>query len=678
MLGWMLNRGDNAPDVADAGGAHIPKLSRLENHVLTYFKPLDTTQVDMPDTPAPVFAARAFKSVLFGTPRNSRVSKTTAASSNNSSSQTPEPKPQGILLTPGTGAAKQKRVSFGRDVGRNANSSKESMSSKDDEPHKRTRLNRALEKAQQNKTAASRMTARSKRDASDDEWEEDDDDQDNDSGSHDMTLDLNEPHSESGRYWKQEYEKYHNDAKSELEKLLKYKQLAKSYAQQKDFEAIELAEKLKEEQQKVIKMEKKIAENASDILARHGSTSSEGAAESEIMTKLTKQTALAVQYRQRVEDLEDQLEAFLEDRHSTASDNRGSGGRRQVLSAASPRTQKTLQDVQRELRKARSQVKEVNSLRDQVANLKQQLRAAEKRAAKAEVGAKSEVIETDRSRDLRAQLREAREQSRKKDEEMQALQREFEIFRKESQARSEEANQVLARAHAKIADLRKEVRTLKTTFGFDRHHQRDREQDNNAEPQPLHEDAAPLPRPSSTRLHGSKGRSTSLRDKFHDDATNTSAVPEPGDTNVMSGALGGDRPRFSRPALSSTPRSPVVRAYDSPSRAAAPIPKDVGDLSVLAESLSRNKVTDHDIQLEARSPQRHQSPIRGAHLRQTEAAAAAPLAASLDNAPTASASAKSRLPPERRAAAMARLAQKRHEKKLERSRGVLDKENVQP
>src|ERR1700744_4778886 len=93
-------------------------------------------------TPAPVFAVRAFKQVLFGTPQPStpapvfasNAAKPTDAKSRPQRRQLrpseaqsrrekqPEDvnaglaRPQGILMTPGTAAARRKQVKFGRQV----------------------------------------------------------------------------------------------------------------------------------------------------------------------------------------------------------------------------------------------------------------------------------------------------------------------------------------------------------------------------------------------------------------------------------------------------------------------------------------------------------------------------------------------------------------------------------
>ncbi len=90
---------------------------------LMLIKILDDTQIEQPDTPAPVFAVRALKTALFGTPapketrpwdsgkgRESQLVETAS-----SDPKSPN-KPVGILLTPGTGTSRRKRVSFNQDV----------------------------------------------------------------------------------------------------------------------------------------------------------------------------------------------------------------------------------------------------------------------------------------------------------------------------------------------------------------------------------------------------------------------------------------------------------------------------------------------------------------------------------------------------------------------------------
>ncbi|CRK46420.1 hypothetical protein BN1723_016670 [Verticillium longisporum] len=83
-----------------------------------------------------------------------------------------------------------------------------------------------------------------------------------------------------------------------MEKLLKYKQLAKSYAKMKDAEAVDLNEKLKEEQEKIVKMEKKITEMAAQMATRR--LDGDEGENPQLMKDLARQTALAVQYRDQL------------------------------------------------------------------------------------------------------------------------------------------------------------------------------------------------------------------------------------------------------------------------------------------------------------------------------------------------------------------------------------------
>ncbi|KPM41247.1 hypothetical protein AK830_g5326 [Neonectria ditissima] len=666
MLGWMLRRGEDAPDAA--GDA-------------------DTTQIDQPDTPAPVFAARAFKSAIFGTPaRPSDVPGTRstidqADTTMDQDSKTPQ-KPQGILLTPGTGTSRRKRVSFGHDVG--GKKTHGSLLAKATETHQRTRLNEALEKASQSqaKTTTQKPTTRRNRDdESDDDWEEEADDEDL---CQDVTVDLNEPHSQSGKYWKEEFEKYHEDAKAEMEKLLKYKQLAKSYAKQKDAEANELAEMLKEEQQKVIAMEKQIAEGASRMVSKRGDRSDETSPE--MLSTLTKQTALAVQYRTRVQELEDQLENVLQDREDDDDDTKG---RKRHL-ATSPRTQKTILETQRELRRARNQVKELGELRDQVSSLKSQLRAAEKRAAKSETQSKAEPevpAEGSRAQELRTQLREAKDESRKKDDELRQLKKEFETFRRDTKTREEDTKGVLERAHNKIADLKKEVRTLKATSS-----------EPAARPKSWHPQtevdllANPVVNPTakgvarrsfdladleenSMELEAPAESGRTLREKFHDDAVPRITQSDLG-TRPTSMTL-VERPNLLPPRWQPfVPRSPRNRAYlgdeitkciqNGGATSAATKPKDITapDLPSLAKSIARSawsRPTDRD-EAKVDLLQDRFARLGGPDVN--------------DSAFMANAS-KSTIPPERRAAAIARIEQRMEKKRAQRQKGH-DKENMRP
>ncbi|RDA94220.1 hypothetical protein CP533_0625 [Ophiocordyceps camponoti-saundersi (nom. inval.)] len=406
MLGWMLRGSENAESQGDA------------------------THEELPDTPAPVFAARALKSALFGTPalhhdsplskKESRESRRIMTGTDKGSSGTPS-KPPGILLTPGTGTSRRKRVSFGQQV-----------------------ADTELKPGKPSTEASSPSKAT---DDSEADWEEEDDD---DFCTHDVTLDLNEPHSQSGRYWKEQFERYHQEAKAEMEKLLKYKQLAKSYARQKDAEAIRLAERLREERQRVVNMEKKIADNASQIVSRHDHD--DDREPGELLAKLTKQTSLAAEYRQRVHELESELDEAMRQKDQQQSAE-AAGRRRRAVTAASPTTQKTLVETQRELRRARVQLRELDALRQEISTLK-------KTHVKT-TGVSDKKDRGDDSSLLRLQLDESREEMRRKSKELDQLKSDFEAFRKASEAHDADSRAVLERAQGKVSDLKKEMRALK-------------------------------------------------------------------------------------------------------------------------------------------------------------------------------------------------------------------------
>lgn len=624
----------------------------------------DTTQIDQPDTPAPVFAARALKSALFGTPPKrpqDRRSPGKSSSPKSRSSETPL-KPQGILLTPGTATSKRKRVSFGRDVPGGSTTELDRITELD-EPTETGPLPAPDSKVELNPTPEDAKI-------SDDDWEEEDEDGAEDNGSRDVTVDLNEPHSQSGRYWKEEFLKYHQEARAEMEKLLKYKQLAKSYAQQKDAEAIQLAERLRDEQQRVIKMEKKIAENASQIVTQHRQSSGEDP--TELLCKLTKQTTLAAQYRHRVQDLEAQLEELHTQRDNATADNE-TPRRRYASTPSVSATQKTLTETRRELRRARSQLKEFDSLRDEVFGLKMQLKKAELRLVVNEKEEARAASGGPRAQELRTLLKAARDEAKRKDEELRQLQVDFEAYRTESDARDADTKAVLERAHAKIADLKKEVKSLKSAAGSGhaRPHSWHPNTNNDAEIKetksdelirdnnPQANERRSLDETAAVTRKGAQPRT--LREKFMADAPSSrskvrTSAAEP--TSL-------DKPKW-RPFV---PRSPRNRGCLSDGMA----PKDSVPraLSVLDNSMQRD---DNAVPPPPAAPTAEIDLLSDRFER-----LGGPGPNSRINSFKVEDTSKRTLPPERRAAALARIEKRLAEKKKLRNRsGASDKENIRP
>ncbi|KAL2111204.1 hypothetical protein VUR80DRAFT_143 [Thermomyces stellatus] len=681
MLGWVLGRG------SDAGrGAHEGD---------------DTTQIDQPDTPAPVFAARALKSAFYGEANKTNDDPTTTTEIPN---DTPT-KPSGILLTPGTGTSRRKRVSFGREVldkGPQAEEKKDSLRDKS-AARKRTRLTELMESSRREKTRAATTTQQKKEQkqptteshqeqAEDDEWEEESDDED--VCTQDITIDLNEPHSRSGKYWKTNFETYHQDAKSQMEKLLKYKQLAKSYAKMKDAEAVSLQEKLKEEQAKVAEMEKKLSEMATQIASRK--MDGDERESSDLIKDLAKQTALAVQYKSQVKE----LEALVKDR---TGDQESKGRPRRV--ATSPSNSKVLLETQRELRRAKAQLRDMESLQDEVKRLKSELNAAEQRISNADDGHKRSNRDEDESsyvKELLAQLRDARAESRKKDDQMKQLADDYDKFRAEAVARQEDAKRVLEKATDKISELKSELRALKSTKGeygtrprsfhgtaatANEGRSASREDDkpdihaNLRDLARLTNSASP-PRDPPSRQHDEKNNdverakstlpSRTPRDKLLEDTVDAEVGPLPENPapNVLTDRVNLERPKW-QPYI---PRSPRNRAYfmeDLGQRRAGPGVEPPNEEN--GPTADENKG-----QPEAGVDSEQEDELKIDLLRDRFKNLGLP-----DTNTRAITANNSRctLPPERRAAALARI----EKRKAERLNGALgtkgtgrDKENVRP
>ncbi|KAK6834675.1 urease accessory protein [Apiospora arundinis] len=189
MLGWAIKRGYQTA----TGASDAPRQPEDAG---------DTTQIDVPDTPAPVFAARAVRHAIFGTP----------APATNTITRPP-------------------RLTFGQRPEITSKITTETYR------HPHDPRNRHITHLRNPPTSTKDD------DMSDEEWEDED--------PADVTIDLNEPKSQSGRYWKTQFNKYHDDAREEMSKLVKHKHLSRMYAQQKDVENTELQERVKELERQV-------------------------------------------------------------------------------------------------------------------------------------------------------------------------------------------------------------------------------------------------------------------------------------------------------------------------------------------------------------------------------------------------------------------------------------------
>lgn len=349
MLGWFTGP-SRPPDAQGLRGGMFPMSCCLAH---AYFNLDDSpSNVDEgPETPAPIFAVRAFKSALFGTPRidqDALATPTSTPADNRAGKkeragritkspkvkQTIEEEPvtkprtvslmspgKGILLTPGTGAARRKNVSFGG-LAFNEKVGKEESHQADPKllpnvdnssiieavPQRRqTNLTKALYKARigtiKDDKPADPKEPDEKETSVRSEVEpktQEEDKEDIVADSADVTVDLNHPFSRSGQHWKAEYERYFKNSDREMKKIIKYGQSVKSFAAKKDSEASYLGEKLDQELSKVAEMEAKVSALAVQ-LAGARVQGSEESDQGKLVEELSKQTALAVRYQQKAD-----------------------------------------------------------------------------------------------------------------------------------------------------------------------------------------------------------------------------------------------------------------------------------------------------------------------------------------------------------------------------------------
>lgn len=180
----------------------------------------------------------------------------------------------------------------------------------------------------------------------------------------DITLNLEEPRSESGKYWKTEFDNYRTRTNREIKKLIHYRAIAKSYARKKDAEALRLAESLKEEEEKVAKMEQQLSRLASSFAGEGSETD-----RAHVIQNLTQQTALTVQYGQQVKNLRAQLEkqGVVESEKKDTGASNESDKKKPLEEAPSDeliRTQKELQDAKTKIEEMKRQNPDLTTLQN--------------------------------------------------------------------------------------------------------------------------------------------------------------------------------------------------------------------------------------------------------------------------------------------------------------------------
>ena len=374
-----------------------------------------------PETPAPLFAVRAFKTALFGTPapstqeiyNNDPLTEARAMGDAASKPSIPfhrmnniesnfntKSKPdifaspaKGILLTPGTGAARRKTVSFGALTANKESTVGQILKNNGDtelvledslaappstifhaSQSRQTSLNKKLfetrdgaEETTSTQPIVLQMTPSEAHDGRQNmQVKAPLITSDQDVSEVDVTVDLKDPRSRSGRHWKREYTRYHEKSDHEMRKLIKYSQIAKSYAVKRDSEALNLGEKLKKALSQVTDMEGRISELAGK-LAENGSQVDDAPDQAQMMSQLTMQTAQALRYKQKADKYE---KAIREHQMQPTPDH----------SKDNPRTEQQHQIGTSEML-GPEQSRELSSLRLEVAKLRSSAEDAEGKAA---------------------------------------------------------------------------------------------------------------------------------------------------------------------------------------------------------------------------------------------------------------------------------------------------------
>lgn len=228
---------------------------------------------------------------------------------------------KGILLTPGTGATRRKTVSFGTLIA-NAQKKEEQLpsleadgqsalkrkrklpvpeASPEIQPRQSSLTKTLIELSKQKSDKRAILETSSERIPTKETVSSVGAQTDNTDENADNTVDLSQPCSRSGQHWKIEYEQYHKRSNREMKKIIMYGQNVKSYAAKKDSEATRLGEKLKKELAKVAAMEKKVSKLAAQLHNAHAQGPEGESEQTRLVSELAQQTALAIRYKQKAD-----------------------------------------------------------------------------------------------------------------------------------------------------------------------------------------------------------------------------------------------------------------------------------------------------------------------------------------------------------------------------------------
>lgn len=377
-----------------------------------------------------MFALRAFKSALFGTPQpeqeenRDRVSRAkerqpasrgrdegdsrkdhptgslrndnvlTLKSDTASTANTMASPTKSILVTPGTTSNRRKTVSFGDGVVDNErkqespnkapslktptnlpeSSSSQWTGSSDGKP--RSKLTQALLDSREKSSTKDFEPTQVPRPKENRSSETTSKTTPSSAGNddNDETINMNEPRSQSGKYWKTEFDKYRTRTDWEIKRLVQYRSVAKAYARKKDEEAVRLAEKLKQEEEKVAEMERHVSQLASSMVTEGDKHDKE-----KLIQDLTKQTALALQYKHRVTMLRKALE-----QHGVVSNEMDDLKEQADGNASTDKTAEELRKTQQALEQANAKIIQMQNQRSDLSKLHDLSESSEQKASELE------------------------------------------------------------------------------------------------------------------------------------------------------------------------------------------------------------------------------------------------------------------------------------------------------
>lgn len=262
----------------------------------------------------------------------------------------------------------------------------------------------------------------------------------------DITSNLEDPHSESGKYWKTEFDNYRARTNREIKKLIHYRSIAKSYARKKDSEAMRLADKLKEEEEKVAEMERQVSRLASSMVGEQRARNKE-----QLVQDLTKQTALALQYKQQVTVLRKALE-----KHDVVGDAANIVHKKEEPPSNASSTDELL-TTQQELKRANAKIEEMQRQQSELSTLQNLAQSSEKKAQALE-----QENNTLKQTLARVKQEMSRYEGRRKDKETRLKQRETRLEQRIQEYR--EKLKTVSQEH------RASEENLRNTANAERHH----------------------------------------------------------------------------------------------------------------------------------------------------------------------------------------------------------------